>query len=131
MSANINNETLYKEFQEKIKSFYANIKDQDSIRFLGITGVTRLKDASIFSVGSNIKDITNYNAYSQMIGFTRDEIKKYYIDYLKLAVAYESHCDVESVTDTQIEAMLDKLAQNYDGYCFDEFYKKRSSVHGL
>lgn len=125
MSANIDNETLYKEFQEKFKSFYANIKDQDSIRFLGITGVTRLKDVSIFSVGSNIKDITNYNAYSQMIGFTRDEIKKYYIDYLKLAVAYESHCDVESVTDTQIEAMLDKLAQNYDGYCFDEFYKKK------
>lgn len=125
MSANINNETLYKEFQEKIKNFYANIKDQDSIRFLCITGVTRLKDVSIFSVGSNIKDITNYNVYSQMIGFTRDEIKKHYIDYLKLAVAYESHCDVETVTDTQIEAMLDKLAQNYDGYCFDEFYKKK------
>lgn len=48
MTANINKETLYKEFQEKIKSFYANIKDQDSIRFLGITGVTRLKDVSIF-----------------------------------------------------------------------------------
>lgn len=125
MSVNINNETLYKEFQEKIKSFYANIKDQDSIRFLCITGVTRLKDVSIFSVGSNIKDITNYNVYSQMIGFTRDEIKKHYIDYLKLAVAYESHCDVETVTDTQIETMLDKLAQNYDGYCFDEFYKKK------
>lgn len=125
MSANFNNETLYKEFQEKIKSFYANIKDQDSIRFLCITGVTRLKDVSIFSVGSNIKDITNYNVYSQMIGFTRDEIKKHYIDYLKLAVAYESHCDVETVTDTQIETMLDKLAQNYDGYCFDEFYKKK------
>lgn len=125
MSANINNETLYKEFQEKIKSFYANIKDQDSIRFLCITGVTRLKDVSIFSVGSNIKDITNYNVYSQMIGFTRDEIKKHYIDYLKLAAAYESHCDVETVTDTQIETMLDKLAQNYDGYCFDEFYKKK------
>ncbi|MBQ8023828.1 MAG: AAA family ATPase [Succinivibrio sp.] len=125
MTANINNENLYKEFQEKIKSFYANIKDHDSIRFLGITGVTRLKDVSIFSVGSNIKDITNYNAYSQMIGFTRDEIKDYYQDYLKLAVAYESHCDVESVTDTQIDAMLDKLAQNYDGYCFDEFYKKK------
>ena len=112
MTANINNETLYKEFQEKIKSFYANIKDQDSIRFLGITGVTRLKDVSIFSVGSNIKDITNYNAYSQMIGFTRDEIKKYYIDYLKLAVAYESHCDVESVTDTQSEKCGDHRQAN-------------------
>ena len=125
MTANINNETLYKQFQEKIKSFYANIKDKFAIKFLGITGVTRLKDVSIFSVGSDINDITNASAYSQMIGFTRDEIKKYYIDYLTLAASYENKCRVEEVTDTQIESMLDMMAQNYDGYCFDEFYKKK------
>ena len=125
MTANINNETLYKQFQEKIKSFYANIKDKFAIKFLGITGVTRLKDVAIFSVGSDINDITNDSAYSQMIGFTRDEIKKYYIDYLTLAASYENKCRVEEVTDTQIESMLDMMAQNYDGYCFDEFYKKK------
>ena len=125
MTANINNETLYKQFQEKIKSFYANIKDKFAIKFLGITGVTRLKDVAIFSVGSDINDITNDSAYSQMIGFTRDEIKKYYIDYLTLAASYENKCRVEEVTDTQIESMLDMMAQNYDGYCFDEFYKMK------
>ena len=125
MTANINNETLYKQFQEKIKSFYANIKDKLAIKFLGITGVTRLKDVSIFSVGSDIRDITNASAYSQMIGFTRDEIKKFYIDYLKLAASYENNCNVDEVTDTQIESLLDRLAKNYDGYCFDEFYKKK------
>ena len=125
MTANINNETLYKQFQEKIKSFYANIKDKLAIKFLGITGVTRLKDVAIFSVGSDINDITNSSAYSQMIGFTRDEIKKFYIDYLKLAASYENNCNVDDVTDTQIESMLDMMAQNYDGYCFDEFYKKK------
>ena len=125
MTANINNETLYKQFQEKIKSFYANIKDKFAIKFLGITGVTRLKDVSIFSVGSDIRDITNASAYSQMIGFTRDEIKKYYIDYLKLASSYENNCSVDDVTDTQIESLLDRLAQNYDGYCFDEDYEKK------
>ena len=125
MTANINNETLYKQFQEKIKSFYANIKDKFAIKFLGITGVTRLKDVEIFSIGSDINDITNDSAYSQMIGFTRDEIKKYYIDYLKLAASYENNCNVDEVTDTQIESMLDMMAQNYDGYCFDEFYKKK------
>ena len=125
MTANINNETLYKQFQEKIKSFYANIKDKFAIKFLGITGVTRLKDVAIFSVGSDINDITNDSAYSQMIGFTRDEIKKFYIDYLKLAASYENNCNVDEVTDTQIESLLDRLAQNYDGYCFDEFYKKK------
>ena len=125
MTANINNETLYKQFREKIKSFYANIKDKLAIKFLGITGVTRLKDVAIFSVGSDINDITNSSAYSQMIGFTRDEIKKFYIDYLKLAASYENNCNVDEVTDTQIESLLDRLAQNYDGYCFDEFYKKK------
>ena len=125
MTANINNETLYKQFQEKIKSIYANIKDKFAIKFLGITGVTRLKDVAIFSVGSDIRDITNSSAYSQMIGFTRDEIKKYYIDHLKLAASYENNCIVDNVTEAQIESLLDRLAKNYDGYCFDEFYKKK------
>ena len=125
MTANINNETLYKQFQEKIKSFYDTIKNKWPIKFLGITGVTRLKDVEIFSIGSDIRDITNASAYSQMIGFTRDEIKKYYIDYLKLAASCENKCRVEEVTDAQIESMLDMMAQNYDGYCFDEFYKKK------
>ena len=125
MTANINNETLYKQFQEKIKSFYATIKNKWPIKFLGITGVTRLKDVEIFSIGSDIRDITNASAYSQMIGFTRDEIKRYYIDYLTLAASYENKCRVEEVTDTQIESMLDMMAQNYDGYCFDEDYEKK------
>ena len=125
MTANINNETLYKQFQEKIKSFYATIKNKWPIKFLGITGVTRLKDVEIFSIGSDINDITNCSPYSQMIGFTRDEIKKYYIDYLKLAASYENNCTVDNVTEAQIESLLDRLAKNYDGYCFDEFYKKK------
>ena len=125
MTANINNETLYKQFQEKIKSFYATIKNKWPIKFLGIMGVTRLKDVEIFSIGSDIRDITNASAYSQMIGFTRDEIKKYYIDYLKLASSYENNCSVNDVTDVQIESMLDMMAQNYDGYCFDEDYEKK------
>ena len=125
LTSNINHDVLYKQFQQKIKRFYANIKDKFAIKFLGITGVTRLKDVAIFSVGSDINDITNSSAYSQMIGFTRDEIKKFYIDYLKLAASYENNCNVDEVTDTQIESLLDRLAQNYDGYCFDEFYKKK------
>ena len=125
LTSNINNDDLYKQFQHKIKRFYANIKNKWAIKFLGITGVTRLKDVEIFSIGSDIRDITNASAYSQMIGFTRDEIKKYYIDYLTLAASYENNCSVDKVTDAQIESMLDMMAQNYDGYCFDEFYKNK------
>ena len=125
LTANINNKKIYDSFQEFLREFYGIIKGKYAIRFLGVTGVTRLKDVSIFSVGSDINDITNDSAYSQMIGFTRDEIKRYYIDYLTLAASYENKCRVEEVTDTQIESMLDMMAQNYDGYCFDEDYEKK------
>ena len=125
LTANINDKEVYDSFQEFLREFYGTIKGKFAIRFLGITGVTRLKDVSIFSVGSDIKDITNYSPYSQMIGFTRDEIKKYYIDYLKLAASYENNCIVDDVTDSQLESMLDIMAQNYDGYCFDEDYEKK------
>ena len=124
MTANINNETLYKQFQKELQNIYNNLKDKWAIKFLLITGVTKTKNSSVFS-GTDINDITNYSPYSQMIGFTRDEIKKYYIDYLTLAASYENNCSVDKVTDTQIESMLDMMAQNYDGYCFDEFYKKK------
>ena len=125
LTANINDKEVYDSFQEFLREFYGTIKGKFAIKFLGITGVTRLKDVSIFSVGSDIKDMTNASAYSQLIGFTREEIKKYYIDYLKLAASYENNCSVDDVTDAQLESMLDMMAQNYDGYCFDEDYEKK------
>ena len=125
MTANISNEPLYDSFIKCFRSFYGAIKNKFAVKFLFVTGVTRLKDVSIFSVGSDIKDISNDSAYSQLIGFTRDEIKKFYIDYLKLAASYENNISVEDVTDDEVEAILDKLAENYDGYCFDEDYEKK------
>ena len=46
-------------------------------------------------------------------------------NYLKSAASYENNCNVDEVTDTQLESLLDRLAQNYDGYCFDEDYEKK------
>ena len=125
LTANINNTELYDSFREVIRSFYGCIKDKSAVKFMFVTGVTRLRDVSIFSVGSDISDITNASVYSQMIGFTRDEIKKFYIDYLKLAASYENNISVEDVTDDEVETILNKLAENYDGYCFDEDYEKK------
>ena len=124
LTSNINNEALYKQFQIELQNIYNNLKDKWAIKFLLITGVTRTKNSSVFS-GTDIKDITNYSPYSQMIGFTRDEIKKYYIDYLKLAASYENNCAVDEVTDNKLESMLDKLEEQYGGYCFDEDYEKK------
>lgn len=125
LTANINNKELYEEFRSLFREFYAVLKGDKHIKFMAITGVTRLKDVSIFSVGSDIKDLTYNNAYSKLIGFTRDEIKHFYLDYLKLGVAYENDKAPEIVTDSEVESLIDRMAVNYDSYCFDEFYKNK------
>ena len=124
LTSNINNEEIYKQFQKELQNIYNNLKDKWAIKFLLITGVTKTKNSSVFS-GTDINDITNYSPYSQMIGFTRDEIKKYYIDYLKLAASYENNCAVDEITDDKLESMFDKLEEQYGGYCFDEDYEKK------
>ena len=125
LTANINNKELYEEFRSLFREFYAVLKGDKHIKFMAITGVTRLKDVSIFSVGSDIKDLSYNNAYSKLIGFTRDEIKHFYLDYLKLGVAYENDKAPERVTDSEVESLIDRMAVNYDSYCFDEFYKNK------
>ncbi len=125
LTANINNPKLYEEFRTCIREFYAALKGAKQIHFLALTGVTRLKDVSIFSVGSDIMDLSYEHAFSQMIGFTREEIKKFYIDYLKLGISYEKHLDVTEVVDADIENLLDRMAEQYDSYCFDEFYENK------
>ena len=125
LTANINNPELYESFRNCIREFYAALKGKKQIRFLAVTGVTRLKDVAIFSVGSDIRDLSYNNAYSKMIGFTREEIKQFYIDYLKLGVSFEKHKDTDAVSDEEIEKLLDRMAVNYDGYCFDEFFENK------
>ena len=125
LTANINNPELYEKFRICIRDFYGAIKGKKQIKFMAVTGVTRLKDDSIFSVGSDIKDLSYENDYSSMIGFTREEIKHFYLDYLKLGIAYENDKSQESVTDSEIENLLDRMADHYDSYCFDEFNKNK------
>ncbi len=125
LTANINNVELYNRYQSAIRSLYAVIKGKRSIRFLGITGVTRLKDVSIFSVGSDIIDVTYQHNVSTLTGFTREEIKTYYIDYINLTASLDNETLEEQVTDEQREQVLDRLAYEYNGYCFDELNQNR------
>ena len=72
-----------------------------------------------------LNNIHSIYGKSTFLHFSEGLVHIVYIDYLTLAASYENNCSVDKVTDTQIESMLDRLAKNYDGYCFDEFYKKK------
>ncbi len=125
LTANINNTEFYEKFRICIRDFYGAIKGKKQIKFMAVTGVTRLKDVSIFSVGSDIMDLSYEYAFSNMIGFTRDEIKKFYIDYLRLGVSYENNKSTDKVTDADCEKFIDRMAAHYDSYCFDRKYRNK------
>ena len=125
LTANINNPEIYEKFRVCLRDFYGAIKGKKQIKFMAVTGVTRLKDVSIFSVGSDIIDLSYENDYSTMIGFTRDEIMKFYDDYLKLGISIEKGKSADSVTKEEIEEFVERIADNYDGFSFDEFHKNK------
>lgn len=125
LAANINDPELYEKFRIQLRNLYGVMKDDPSIRFLGITGVTRLKDVSIFSAGSDINDLSYYKPVSTIAGFTREEIRKYYTDYIDLAVSLEKGKPQEQVTGSERDELLDRLSEEYDGYCFDSFYENK------
>ena len=72
-----------------------------------------------------LNNIHSIYGKSTFLHFSEGLVHIVYIDYLKLAPSYENNCTVDNVTEAQIESLLDRLAKNYDGYCFDEFYKKK------
>ena len=125
LTANINKPEKYENFRNCIRNFYAVLKGEKHIRFMAVTGVTRLKDVSIFSVGSDITDLTYNHAYAQITGFTEEEIKKYYIDQLKLGISYDRNKDINEVTDDEIDELIRQMACHYDGYCFDKLYTSK------
>ena len=105
-----------------MRNFYATIKNDlgGYFRKIFITGITRYKDASIFTDGNTIIDISLDPRFGAIVGFTRNEIKHYFYEHLRYAVNQHYAIEEKDINDEHIEQILDKLALWYDGYCFDE-----------
>ena len=129
LNHNLNDPDKYQQFLTCLRDFYAVLKDKPQIRFLGITGVTRLKNVSIFSVGSDIIDLTYKHVAATVTGYTRDEIAGYFKEYLEVIAQKLYKVDFKNCQPAErqyfINQLLDRMALEYDGYCFDEDYEQK------
>ncbi len=129
LNHNLNDTDKYQQFLTCLRSVYGVLKDKPQIRFLGITGVTRLKNVSIFSVGSDIIDLTYKHVAATVTGYTRDEIAKYFKEYLDVIAQKLYKVDFNNCSPAEhqnfVNQLLDRMALEYDGYCFDEDYKQK------
>ena len=83
--------------RESMASFYKQMKSRTGkIRFLMITGVSKFTKMSVFSALSNIHDLSFDGEYATMLGYTEDELDKYF--------------------DSHMHAHAEKMGQSYDDY---------------
>ena len=107
-------DALYTEFEEQnrqeLRSFYSPLKDSDKyIRFLFITGITKVSHVNIFSGLNQLNDISLNQDFSTICGVSETELEKYFLPEIQ-ALAEKQGL---SVAETK-----NKLAEMYDGYHF-------------
>ena len=121
LNTNLGNQNILNDIRKAIRDFYLSVKENsDKFRFIFVTGVSRFNKVALFSAGSSIEDLSLNPLYGSMLGYTEDEIRHYFADYLKAAASSIFGINTDAVTDVQISQVMDELRVHYDGYCFDE-----------
>jgi hypothetical protein len=70
--------------RKELKAFYSVLKDLDEyIRFVLITGVSKFSKVSLFSGLNQLKDISLDLRYGNICGYTQEELKKNFKEYLE------------------------------------------------
>ena len=95
-----------------MNNLFSPIKDLDPfLKFVFITGITKLSQMSIFSTLNNLTDISLLESYATICGFTEEELRTELKPHLD-AFAKKFGCTTdEAVT---------KLKYRFDGYHFSE-----------
>jgi len=94
-----------------LKNFYSIVKDADKyIKFFFLTGVSKFSHVSIFSDLNNLNDITIDGNYSQIVGWTKEEIKQNFPDYMK---------DVAEKYKDIFPDIMSEMEKWYNGYSWD------------
>ena len=97
-------------FKLIMRELYAPLKSLDPyLRFVFLTGITKFSQLSVFSALNNLTDISFLDKYSQICGFTEEELDTVFdIDVIELA----------SRLGIRPSKVIEKLKQRYDGYHF-------------
>jgi len=80
----LNKEPQFEANRGILRDFYVILKGMDSnLRFVMLTGVSRFSKVNIFSGLNNLDDISMTKEFSQIVGFTKEELSTNFTDYLK------------------------------------------------
>ncbi|MDR3062643.1 MAG: ATP-binding protein, partial [Methanobrevibacter sp.] len=107
----ITNFKIADENRKTLNNFYKTLKaNDDFLKFIFITGISKFSSTSIFSGLNNPKDITLSKNYTKICGYTHSELEEYFKEHI------ENLANEESLS---YEETLAKVEYWYDGYTWD------------
>lgn len=110
LSSYMNEPELYDFVKTEFSRLFSAFNDWDrKIRFLFMTSMADFNLHEIFSGLNHIIDISEMPEYAFLLGFSREEVERYFSDYLEQA----SIC-----LDLKKEALIGERTSKYGRYCF-------------
>lgn len=108
----LDDEELQEKHRQTLNGFYGGIKKADRyLKFVLLTGVTKIGKMSVFSALNNLTDISLMPDFSNICGITEKELESNF------------HEDIQAMADARgktYEAMHADLKREYNGYHFCE-----------
>ncbi|KZX10659.1 ATP-binding protein [Methanobrevibacter filiformis] len=108
--SNLKNKDLDK-IQSKLGSFYEVLKTNDQyIKFIFLTGVSKFTKVSVFSKLNSVDDLTLIDKFNSICGYTQEELEDNFSDYIrKLSNIFNiSNCET-----------IAKIKTFYNGYSWN------------
>ena len=94
-----------------MSKFYRVLKANDKyLRFIFLTGVTKFSKTSIFSGLNNLEDITLDSDFTDICGYTQEELEKHFGEYINKLI--NEKC-------ISCEQLLSAIKEWYNGYSWD------------
>lgn len=112
LTASLEDSKLFNLVLEDLTKFFSVIGSRESaFRFVFITGILNFRNTGMFSELKGLEDISSDPEYGSIVGFTTQELKDYFSGFIEEAAKQ---------LETEPEALLERLAGHYDGYCFEK-----------
>jgi hypothetical protein len=100
-----------KDIKIAVHDLYQVMKgNDDCLKFIFLTGVSKFSGLSVFSALNNIQDITMDPQYAAICGYTQDELETYFSEHIANVAEYRKIAKDE---------LLESIKYWYDGYSWD------------
>ena len=107
----LNDHDMAEKIRTVLRTFYSTLKSSDAyLDFVFITGITKFTKVGVFSTLNNLQDISTHERYSQMLGYTREEIEENFHEWIEMG---------KQTLGSNRESFLEMIKEQYNGFSFD------------